>query len=611
MKRLIALIIAAGVLLMAGAANAVWAKENSPSDKIICQATIEDGFSDDCVIVTIDRNHGGINKFFSKEKFKGVDLTSVEDLTYIEGDPDDNEYLNVENFTQILKLKLVKTGKKEVLKAIRKLEKLDFVLAAEPDYFITPSFAEDYSESNDASNADILDAVVREEPENENIEPSKTNAETNNVNTAHEINEKEQQAEEPVEAEGADGDIPEAVQPSADENEAADDAASPLSTTPNDPQYSSQWGLGAIKAPQAWDVTTGNAASTPMSQRVMVGVIDSGVADHPDLAGNVYWELARDFYHGTAGKDAVTDDLIYKNNRTPSSHGTSVAGIIGAKGNNGTGVSGVCWNVAIVPMQVLITEGEGKGKFDNSAILSAINYAIEKKIPILNCSFGGYGTSTGYDRAIENYKGLLVCSAGNEKKNTDVNSHLPSGLPYDHIISVAATKANSVYLADENDWDYDGDGNPNGSNYGVTTVDIAAPGTTITTTAHTGVDPSGYVTDFCGTSAAAPFVSGVAALILSVRPDLPSTHLKYLLTGYASGMSELNGKVANGAFLNASSAVNAAMNQTVKVTFNTNGGSCEESYRYYVKGRKYWNLPKATRNPQKWILFLPASKKLS
>jgi len=77
MKRIIALALAVGFLLTAGAANVVWAKDNSHSDKIICQATLEDGFSDDCVIIAIDRNHGGINKFFSKEKFKGVDLTSV------------------------------------------------------------------------------------------------------------------------------------------------------------------------------------------------------------------------------------------------------------------------------------------------------------------------------------------------------------------------------------------------------------------------------------------------------------------------------------------------------------------------------------------------------
>ncbi|MCI8590318.1 MAG: S8 family serine peptidase [Clostridiales bacterium] len=541
MKRIISLIIAVGLVLMANTTVMIWAEDNDTlSDKIICQATLEDHFTDDCVVVVIDKNNSGVNKFFSKEKFKGIDLTSVEDLTEIEGDPDTKLYLDQENFKQVLKLSLVKTGKKEVLKAIRKLEKLDFVYSASPNYCYTIDEAEPLPVGGTEED---LGAEIK--------------------------------AEDPQTGEKSEPDDGETVQEESTESTApgAEDGVQPLAATPNDPKYSSQWGLSAIKAPQAWDITTGDAASTPMSKRVMVGVIDTGVADHPDLRDNVYWDMAQDFYHDTAGKSAVSDDT--------DGHGTMVASVIGAKGNNGIGVSGICWNVAIVPMQ---TCDDGGRLLDGNAIRKAFTYAINNDIPILNCSYGGLSEDESAASFMKNYKGLIVCSAGNDGKNTDVNPHMPSCLPLDNIISVAATKANSVYLATSDDWKF-------GSNYGVSTVDIAAPGTGIYTVKADG----GYDEKFCGTSSAAPHVAGVAALILSKRPGLTGTHLKYLLTAYASGMGELKGKVANGAFLNAASAVNGAMNDTVKVTFNTNGGACEDSYRYYVKGQKYWDLPKVTR----------------
>ncbi|MCI8331991.1 MAG: S8 family serine peptidase [Clostridiales bacterium] len=552
MKKILSCMIALTMLFTASIVNVpLYANDSQDmdnADKIICQATLDDHFSDDCVVVVIDKNNSGINKLFEKKKFKGVDLTNIEDLTEIEGDPDTKLYLDQENFKQVLKLSLVKTGKKEVLKAIRKLEKLDFVYSASPNYYYA------------LADAEPLPGL--EEGGLEASEPISA----------------QQAGEEiaPAEEESVETELMESAAP------IPEDGVQPLASAPNDPLYSSQWGINAIKAPQAWDITTGDAASTPMSQRVMVGVIDSGVADHPDLTDNVYWDMARDFYHDTAGKAAVTDDI--------GGHGTNVASVIGAKGNNGVGVSGICWNVAIIPMQTLITEGSGKGMLDGNAIKKAFTYAINNNIPILNCSYGKLTTDESEASYMKNYKGLIVCSAGNESTNTDIDPAMPACLPLDNIISVAATKANSVYLADVNDWGYY-NGKPQGSNYGTSTVDIAAPGTGIYAAHING----GYNKEFCGTSAAAPFVSGVAALILSKRPGLTGTHLKYLLTAYASGMGELSGKVANGAFLNAYAAVNGAMNDTVKVTFNANGGDCEESYRYYVKGRKYWDLPTTTR----------------
>ena len=113
MKKIASVILLISVLFTCVLANIVYAQDTNNADKLICKATMSDHFTDDCVVVVINKRNSKINKFFSKEKFKGVDLTSVEDMTYIEGDPDTKIYLDQDNFRQVLKLSLVKKERRK------------------------------------------------------------------------------------------------------------------------------------------------------------------------------------------------------------------------------------------------------------------------------------------------------------------------------------------------------------------------------------------------------------------------------------------------------------------------------------------------------------------
>ena len=222
MKRILSTLLALTMLLTVN--TYIYAAENSDdkSDKIICQATLDDDFADDCVIVVIDKSNSKVNKLFTKKQFKGVSLENVKDLTYLEGDPDDLQYFNQEEFKQVLKLDLVKTGKEEVLKAIRKLEKLDFVLAAEPDYYFSPTdFGNE--ELNLADEADLSEGAESsgydEELSGETGEPSSDLSEEDLLSDTEETSENDSEAELQEEEESSD-----------------DSSLTPLSTTPNDPQ---------------------------------------------------------------------------------------------------------------------------------------------------------------------------------------------------------------------------------------------------------------------------------------------------------------------------------------------------------------------------------------
>lgn len=284
---------------------------------------------------------------------------------------------------------------------------------------------------------------------------------------------------------------------------------------PNDSYYSSQWGLNKINAEEAWNITTGNSS-------VYVGVMDTGIAIHSDIGYNLTdgWDCAND------SLDA-TDDV--------NGHGTHVAGIIGGYSNNSLGISGVSWRVKLVPLQI---SNDAGGSY-TSYIVKAFTYAINHYIPIINHSWWNYYYDPAYKYAIANYPGIYVCIAGNAGNDIDISPNYPASYDLENMISVA----NTTDLDEFHD----------SSNYGETTVDLAAPGTCIYST----FKDNGY-RFLTGTSMAAPHVTGVAALIMSIRPDLSATEIKSIILDNVDIVASLEGKCITGGRLNAYKAVRAA-----------------------------------------------------
>jgi len=276
---------------------------------------------------------------------------------------------------------------------------------------------------------------------------------------------------------------------------------------PNDPMFSLLWGMSKIQAPQAWDYTTG-------SRSVVVGVIDTGVDNtHVDLLANVNTAL---------GYNYINPAQPYGD-----PHGTHVAGTIGAVGNNTTGVVGVNWFVTIAPFR---TDG------NHAYFISTMAQAHTLGIPIVNYSMGGYAYNPNIIAAINGYFGLVVAAAGNDTNNNDTNPHYPSSYNCANIIAVAASDQND-YLCGF-------------SNYGVTTVHLAAPGDAIYSTLPG--NSYGYAS---GTSMAAPHVAGAAALLKAYRPSLTTQEIKAAILNNVDFSPYLVGKVSTSGRLNLYKAI--------------------------------------------------------
>ncbi len=266
-----------------------------------------------------------------------------------------------------------------------------------------------------------------------------------------------------------------------------------------------------MSLPPAWQMSQGAG--------VTVAVIDSGTTlDHPDLApnlwrnpdevpgngidddGNGYVDDVNGIDLTTSSNDNVPDD--------EDGHGTHVAGII-AGAHNGRGIIGVAYKAKLMTIKVLDAQGIGT----TEGVAAGIRYATANGARIINMSLNGPTPSQALTAAVNAACAadvLLVVSAGNGAKNVDTTSSYPVSIPSPCMIGVASTSP-------------DGGGHDLGSSssYGRFTIALAAPGVEVLSTAMNG----GYELR-TGTSMAAPHVTGVAALVASVNPELTAPDLR-------------------------------------------------------------------------------------
>lgn len=301
-------------------------------------------------------------------------------------------------------------------------------------------------------------------------------------------------------------------------------------TTTNDPHLSKLYGMSKISATKTWDYYTGG-------NNVVVGIIDTGIDyNHQDLSSNM-WTNPGEIPNNNIDDDnnGYIDDIygwnFCNNTNNPmddKGHGTHCAGTIGATGNNNIGVVGVNWTVKMAALKFLNAEGKG----NTSDAISAVNYAAQMKFPITNNSWGGGAYSQALRDAINSYQGLFVAAAGNNYgNNNDKTPVYPSSYDCSNILAVAATDAN--------------DNLASFGNYGLQTVDVAAPGADIFST----VPNNGYEYK-SGTSMATPHVAGAVALLKSYKASLSTSELKSVIMSNVDKVSSLNGKVATGGRIN-------------------------------------------------------------
>ncbi len=322
----------------------------------------------------------------------------------------------------------------------------------------------------------------------------------------------------------------------------ARDSIVSVAQTPNDPRLSEQWALAKIGAARGWNATAGTG-------QTIVAVIDTGVDfTHPDLAANIWinrGEIAangRDddgngYIDDVRGYDFSSNDA---NPMDETGHGTHVAGIVGAAGNNGVGVSGVNGRATIMALRFMDADGNGY----TSDAVRAIDYAIRNGAKILNNSWGGMTPDPTLAAAIERARSagvIVMIAAGNETANNDSTASYPAAYARqsDNVVAVASTDSNDrlSYF----------------SNYGSQTVKIAAPGESILSTALGG----GYTTK-TGTSMATPIISGALALLWDLHPTWTYSQILGKLATSVDTASGLSGKVTTGGRINLAKLLDAA-----------------------------------------------------
>ncbi len=324
-----------------------------------------------------------------------------------------------------------------------------------------------------------------------------------------------------------------------------------LGKIPDDAQFDDLWGMhntgqgggtpdADIDAAEAWEYSTG-------SNSILVAVIDTGIDyTHEDLSDNIWTNPGEAGALSNNGADDDGNGLIddfrgwdfYNNDNNPmddDGHGTHCAGTIGAVGNNQVGVAGVCWNVSLVGLKILGSDGYLGSASD---AFDATVYAESIGVRVMNNSWGGEESfSEIYQEQINAMIAtwsnvLYVAAAGNDYGNdNDVNGFYPASYTNDGIIAVASSTRN--------------DGLSTFSNYGSTSVDLAAPGSGILSTV-----PNDQYDVFDGTSMAAPHVSGAIALLWSIDPSLSPLEVRAALLDNVDTKSAFAGKMVSDGRLN-------------------------------------------------------------
>ena len=375
---------------------------------------------------------------------------------------------------------------------------------------------------------------------------------------------------------------------------------------PNDPSFGLQWGhrntgqtvsddTGTAGADErsvpAWDVTTG-------SRSIVIAEVDSGVDyNHPDLAANIWSNPGGvgGCLAGTHGYnvlapstcDPMDDDTAY------GGHGTHVAGILGAVGNNAIGVAGVNWATTILPVKWLDSAGDGS----TSDLISALDWLLQAQaagvnIRVVNDSATWKGTEPSQALSDEidllgQHNILFVTAAGNTGDNNDDLSVRRYPCGYDRPTEICVTASNS------------NDALPSWANYGQTTVDLAAPGDEIYSTLRNGT--YGYIS---GGSMASPQVAGAAALILSTG-DLSTAALKAQILDNIDPVPALAGLVRTGGRLDICKAIPAcaAVPAPVNSTPLTYTGPTEQRAVALKKCKKKHSPKRRRKCKQKANLF--------
>jgi subtilisin family serine protease len=298
-------------------------------------------------------------------------------------------------------------------------------------------------------------------------------------------------------------------------------------TAPSDPLFARQWALRATRARAAWPATLGDG--------VPVAVLDSGLdMTNPDLAGNVWTNAGEvagngldddgngfvDDVHGadTVGWDGDPTDGL--------GHGTAVASVIAARGDNGVGLSGMAWNARLMPVKVLHDDGWGT----TATVIAGLDYAIDEGARIVNMSLNGSSPSQALDDAIRQAEArgvLVVTSAGNDGKNRDRVPSYPASERSPSVITVASADRAGALAP--------------GSAYGRNSVDLAAPGAGILTS-----DLDDRFTRRSGTSFAAAYVTGAAALLAAAHPGVSSARLRAALVASSRRGGRVDARVAGG-----------------------------------------------------------------